>query len=247
MDSLYDDADLYDLVAPPDVAMERFYVETAGGPGQRVLELACGSGRFTAPLAASGALVIGGDLSETMLARARITAAERGVSAEFVQLDMRDFVLGRHFDAIVIAANSLMHLHTRDDFARAFSTIRQHLAPNGRLLFDVFVPSARLLSLPAGQRELLGVFRHPRLGEVTIEETIAYNPVTQVMQADWYWSTADHKDFLHTPLELRQIFPQELPLLVQTGGLRLIDRYGDFDRSPLTAGSRRQVCVCGVA
>lgn len=245
MDSLYDDADLYDLVAPPDVAMERFYVETAGGPGQRVLELACGSGRFTAPLAASGALVIGGDLSETMLARARVAAAERGVSAEFVQLDMRDFVLGRHFDAIVIAANSLMHLHTRDDFARAFSTIRQHLAPGGRLLFDVFVPSARLLSLPAGQRELLGVFPHPRLGEVTIEEAISYDPVTQVMQADWYWSTADHKDFRHTPLELRQIFPQELPLLVETSGLQLIDRFGDFDRSPLTAGSRRQVCVCG--
>lgn len=245
MDSLYDDADLYDLVAPPDAAMERFYVETAGGPGRRVLELACGSGRFTVPLAASGALVTGGDLSEAMLERARTAVVEAGVSAEFVQLDMCDFVLGRLFDAIVITANSLMHLHTNADFARAFSAIRQHLAPGGRLVFDVFVPSARLLSLPARQRELLGTFAHPRLGDVTIEETIAYNPITQVSRADWYWSTATRKDFRHTPLELRQIFPQELPLLVQTGGLRLIDRYGDFDRSPLTAGSRRQVCVCG--
>jgi SAM-dependent methyltransferase len=245
MDSLYDDADLYDLVAPADAAMERFYVEAAGGPGRRVLDLACGSGRFTAPLAASGAVVTGGDLSETMLAQARVAVAERGASAEFVQLDMRDFVLGRQFDAIVIAANSLMHLHTRADFTRAFSSIRQHLAPGGRLLFDVFVPSMHLLSLPAGQRELLGVFPHPRLGEVTIEETIGYDPITQVMRTDWYWSTADHKDFRHTPLELRQIFPQELPLLVETSGLQLIDRFGDFDRSPLTAGSRRQVCVCG--
>ncbi len=224
--------------------MERFYVEAAGGPGQRVLELACGSGRFTAPLAASGALVIGGDLSETMLARARAVVAERGVSAEFVQLDMRDFVLGRQFDAIVVTANSLMHLHTRADFTRAFSTIRQHLTPGGRLLFDVFVPSARLLSLPAGQRELLGVLPHPRLGEVTIEETISYDPITQVMRTDWYWSTADGKDFRHTPLELRQIFPQELPLLVELGGLRLIERFGDFEHGPLTAASHRQVCIC---
>ena len=183
MDSLYDDADLYDLVAPPDDAMERFYVEAAGGPGRRVLELACGSGRFTVPLAASGALVIGGDLSETMLSRARAAVAERGVSADFVQLDMRDFVLGRHFDAIIIAANSLMHLHTNADFARAFSAIRQHLAPGGRLLFDVFVPSTRLLSLPADQRQLLGTFAHPELGDVTIEETIAYDPITQVSRA----------------------------------------------------------------
>lgn len=247
MHSLYDDADLYDLVAPPDAAMERFYVEAAGGPGRRVLDLACGSGRFTAPLAASGALVTGGDVSETMLARARATVAERGVSAEFVQLDMRDFVLGRQFDAIVIAANSLMHLHTRADFTRALSAIRRHLAPGGRLLFDVFVPSLRLLSLPAGQRELLGLFPHPRLGEVTIEETIGYDTITQVMRTDWYWSTAERADFRHTPLELRQIFPQELPLLVELGGLKLIERFGDFDRSPLTAGSRRQVCICVIA
>lgn len=247
MDSLYDDADLYDLVAPPDAAMQRFYVGAAGGAGRHVLELACGSGRFTAPLAASGALVTGGDLSEAMLSRARAAVAERGLSAEFVQFDMRDFELRRQFDTIVITANSLMHLHTRDDFTRAFSTIRQHLAPGGRLMFDVFVPSMRLLSLPAGQRERLGTFPHPQLGDVTIEETIAYDPVTQVMQADWYWSTADRKDFRHTPLELRQIFPQELPLLLELGGLRLIERFGDFDRGPLTASSHRQVCVCAAA
>lgn len=243
MDSLYDDADLYDLVSPPDATMERFYIEAAGGPGQRVLDLACGSGRFTVPLAASGALVVGGDISETMLSRARAATAERGVSAEFLQLDMRDFVLGRRFDAIVIAANSLMHLHTRDDFTRTFSAIRQHLAPGGRLLFDVFVPSARLFSLPAGQRELLGVFRHPKLGEVNIEETISYDPVTQVMRTDWYWSTADRRDFRHTPLELRQIYPQELPLLLEAGGFRLLERFGNFERTPLTAASHRQVCV----
>lgn len=247
MESLYDDADLYDLVAPPDAAMERFYVEEAGGPGRRVLELACGSGRFAVPLAASAALVTGGDLSETMLVRARAAAAERGVSADFVQLDMRDFGLGRQFDAIVIAANSLMHLHTRDDFGRAFSAIRQHLAPGGRVLFDVFVPSARLLSLPAGQRQLLGVFQHARLGAITIEETISYDPISQVSRADWYWSTAGHRDFRHTPLELRQIFPQELPLLLEASGLRLIERFRDFERGPLTAASHRQVCVCAAA
>lgn len=247
MDGLYDDADLYDLVSPRDRMMERFYVEAAGGPGQRVLELACGSGRFTVPLAASGALVVGGDLSETMLARARSAAADRGVSADFLQLDMRDFVLGRHFDAIVIAANSLLHLHSRADFARAFSTIRQHLAPGGRLAFDIFVPSARLLSLPAGQREVLGVFVHPRLGEVTVEETISYDPISQVMRTGWYWSTAECQDFRHTPLELRQIFPQELPLLLEASGLRLIERFGDFARSALTAESHRQVCVCVAA
>lgn len=160
---------------------------------------------------------------------------------------MRDFVLGRHFDAIVIAANSLMHLHTSADFARAFSAIRQHLAPGGKLMFDVFVPSLRLLTLPTGQHEGVGTFAHPDLGNVTIEETIAHDPITQVSRADWYWSTPTRKDFRHTPLELRQIFPQELPLLLASGWLRLVERFGDFDRSPLTAQSWLQVCICEVA
>lgn len=55
MPGLYDDAELYDLVSPRDEAMERFYVDTVGGHGWKVLELACGSGRLTIPLAKSGA------------------------------------------------------------------------------------------------------------------------------------------------------------------------------------------------
>jgi len=45
---------------------------------------------------------------------------------------------------------------------------------------------------------------------------------------------------------MRAIFPQEMPLLIASGGLRQIERFGDFDRSPLQAGSPRQVCVCGL-
>lgn len=247
MDDLYADAELYDLVAPRSLEMERFYVEAAGGPGRTVLELACGSGRLTLPLAASGAGVTGGDLSETMLDRGRLASAESGLNANFVRLDMRDFSLGRRFDSVVITANSLMHLHTLDDFARTFTTIRRHLAENGRLVFDIFVPSARLLSLAPEERQLMGTFHHPHMGDVKVEETIAYDPISQISRADWYWSTSAQRDFRHTPLELRQIYPQELPLLLQLGGLKLTERFGDFERSPITTQSWRQVCVATAA
>lgn len=243
MDDLYADAELYDLVAPSSAEMERFYVGMAGGAGRSVLELACGSGRFAIPLAASGAHVTGGDLSEAMLERARLVAAERGVAVDLVRLDMRGFALGRRFETVVITANSLMHLHSRDDFARAFSAMRAHLEPGGRLVFDIFVPNAALLSQPAGHRQVLTSVHHDTLGEVTVEETIAYDPVSQISHVDWYWSTSTHKDFRHTPLKLRQIYPQELPLLLNMGGFRLLERFGDFNRGPMTAKSWRQVCV----
>jgi len=246
-DDLYDWPALYDLVLPDDPDMEQFYVTAAGGAGRHVLDLACGTGRFTLPLARSGADVTGGDMSEAMLETARRRAGAEGFAIDFVALDMRDFDLGRRFDAVTIAANSLLHLTETADILRFLAAVKRHLAPNGRLIFDIFVPSARMLSLPSNVRETLGEFDHPELGLITVEETIAYDPIRQVSRADWYWSRPGHMDFRHTPLSMRQIYPQELPLLLERGGFRLVERFGDFGRSALAAGSMRQVVICAVA
>ena len=45
------------------------------------------------------------------------------------------------------------------------------------------------------------------------------------------------------PIILRQIFPQELLLLLEAAGLELAARYGDFDRNALTGDSLNQVCI----
>ncbi|UJW84371.1 class I SAM-dependent methyltransferase [Devosia sp. SL43] len=245
-DDLYDQPELYDLVLPDDPDMEQFYVAAAGGAGRQVLDLACGTGRFTLPLARSGAVVTGGDLSETMLASARQRANAAGLTITFAALDMRDFDLGRRFDAVTIAANSLLHLTETSDILRFLAAVKRHLKPDGQLIFDIFVPSAWLLSRPHGERQHMGEFSHPELGVITIEETIAYDPVRQVSRADWYWSRPGHPDFRHTPLTMRQIYPQELPLLLERGGFRLVERFGGFDRSAFDATSMRQVCVCAL-
>lgn len=247
MSSLYDNTDLYDLIAPPGAAMEAFYVGAARANGPRVLELGCGSGRLTVPMAATGLEVVGGDLSDPMLARARELARERGVNIETRHLDMRDFDLGgRQFDTVFIAANSIMHLLTAEDFAGFFRAVARHLAPGGRLLFDCFVPSAALLSRP-GQRQPMTIVRHPELGEVSVEEIIDYDAVSQVVHTKWFWSTATRTDFEIMDLRLRQIFPQEVPLLLEANGFRLVERFGDFGRTRFGPGSWRQVCVCEAA
>lgn len=243
-DSPYDRPDLYDLIAPPDPAMERFYIEEALQGERRVLELACGSGRFTVPMALAGATVLGADLSWAMLYLARALATERGAAIEFAELDMRKFDLGgRKFDTVVIAANSILHLHTADDFTTFFRSVRRHLVPDGRLVFDAFVPSVAMLARNPAERHPVQRVTHRSHGSVTLEETTRYDPITQVSHIDWYWSKAGERDFWHSSLEMRQIFPEEMPVLLAAGGFRLAERYGDFDRSPLVAGRFRQVCI----
>ena len=242
--SLYDRPDLYDLMSPADPEMEGFYVSEALQRGGRVLELACGTGRFTIPLARAGLEVVAGDLSEQMLASARVAAAEAGVAIDFRQLDMRDFDLGTRFDTVIVAVNSVLHLHQIDEFRSFFGCVERHLAPEGRLVFDAFVPSLALLTRAAGERHPVGSFGTGP-DAPSVEETIAYDPIRQISHVEWIWSRPGAPDFWRHPLEMRQIFPQEMPVLIAHGGLRLLERFGGFDRSPLGPDSHRQVCICG--
>jgi SAM-dependent methyltransferase len=244
--SPYDRPDLYDAIAPADAAMESFYSDEARRRGGRVLELACGSGRLTIPLARACSQVVGGDASPAMLARARRHAAEAGLdNVDFVPLDMRDFSIeGDRFSAIVLAANSILHLHTNEDLVGLFSSVARHLEPHGTFLFDAFVPSVPILGRDPWARFAVAEGLHETLGRIWVEETTRYDPIAQVSHIDWYWSHDGAMDFWHTPLRLRQIFPQELPLLIAASGLRMVERFGDFDRTPLTGTSRRQVCLC---
>jgi SAM-dependent methyltransferase len=244
---LYDVPELYDLVMLPNAAAEAFYAEEAGKRGGVVLDLACGSGRFTIPLAQLGIKVVGGDISEAMLHRARAKAAKVGVDIDFRQMDMRDVVLPDHSVGLVlIAANSLLHLHDIKDLRRCLQAARRQLAPGGALVFDVFVPSVQILARKPDERHLIGRFANDGYGEIRLEETTDYHPTTQVNRGTWFWSTTDREDFLITPLHLRQLFPQEVPLLIQAAGLRLVARYGGFDRDRFDRHSQRQLCVCEV-
>jgi SAM-dependent methyltransferase len=245
--SLYDVPELYDLMFPPGPA-EAFYRGVAGEVavpvGGAVLELACGSGRLTLPLARDGHAVVGLDQSEAMLTAARDKARAAGVGVELIAGDMRDFALGRAFSLVMVAQNSLLHLLTTDDLVRCLRRVREHLAPGGRFAFDVFVPSPRLLAREAGKRYEIGRYLHPTRGELLLEETVEWNMAAQVNRATWYVSTAAARDVFVVPLHLRAIFPQELPLLLAAAGLTLESRFGDFAGGPFIADSRHQVCIC---
>lgn len=241
---LYSDARLYDLLFPVDEAGVDFYCAEADGKGGRVLELGCGTGHKLIPIAVDGHPSVGLDLSPDMLTEARRKADERGVSVEWRQGDMRDFDLGGEFDLIFIAANALLHLHEADDIVQCFRAVKRHLAPGGRFAFDVFNPNVRLLAGADGTRRPRTSFTDPDRGDVRVDVDDAYDAAAQVTRGTWYFSTDFERDFQKVSLEVRSIFPQELPVLLERGGLRLVKRFGGWDGSPFTADSSIQLCVC---
>lgn len=242
----YSDARLYDRLFPGGGRAVDFYRVEADRQGGCVLELGCGTGHKLIPVASDGHPCTGLDLSPDMLAEAQRKADEHGVEAEWVQGDMRELDLGRTFDLVLIAANSLLHLHEAEELVDCFRSVRRHLAPGGRLIFDVFNPSVRMLAQADGvrrRRDALS-FVDPVRGAVHVDVAETYDGVAQVTRGRWYFSTDSEADFVVAPLEMRSIFPQELPLLLALGGLRVVERFGDWSRAPLTAQAALQLYVC---
>jgi SAM-dependent methyltransferase len=225
MGGLYDDPALYDRLYASD--RSRAFYAAIAARGASVLELACGTGRLALPLAEGGVDVTGLDRSPAMLAAARGKPGAERVT--WIEADMTRFATGRTYDAIVLAHNSLLHLHDSAAIVACFERVRDHLAADGRFAFDVFNPSLRLLAQPAGTRTAL---------DGTDGVAVHYDAATQVNRATIFVGERA------LPLHLRCIFPQELSLLLERGGLALESRAGDFDGGAFASASRHQVCVC---
>jgi 2-polyprenyl-3-methyl-5-hydroxy-6-metoxy-1,4-benzoquinol methylase len=113
---LYTEPELYDLLFPNAggalsvgderarrlAASERFYLEAAREAQGRVLELGCGSGRLTIPMALQGSEIVGVDLSRAMLEAARAKASAAGVEVQWVAGDIRRLQAGLRHPLITI-------------------------------------------------------------------------------------------------------------------------------------------------
>ena len=245
-DQFYSDARLYDRLFPGGEQAADFYRTEADRQGGCVLELGSGTGHKLIPIASDGHPCTGLELSSAMLAEDQRKAEERGVQVDWVQGDMRKFDLDRTFDLVFIAANSFLHLHEAEDLVGCFRSVRRHLAPGARLAFDVYNPSVRMLAQADGvrrRRDSLS-FVDPDRGLVHVDVAETYDADAQMTRGTWYFSTDIKADFAVAPLEIRSIFPQELPLLLSLGGLRVVERFGDWSRAPFTAEAALQLYVC---
>ena len=98
-------------------------------PGERVLDLGCGSGELTQEIARRGAAVVGLDASPEMLARAR----EQFPELDFRLGDAATFELPERFDAVF--SNATLHWVTAAE--AALGQLYRHLKPGGRLVAEL--------------------------------------------------------------------------------------------------------------
>jgi trans-aconitate methyltransferase len=140
----YADPELYDLENERIQPAEPFYLALAQAAGGAVLELGCGTGRYTIPLAEQGVDITGLDIVPGMLARAKAKAGNLPIT--WVQADARAFQLGQQFHLIFESGAMFQHLLERADQEQMLRCVCTHLTDDGRFVLMIRVPTAALLT-----------------------------------------------------------------------------------------------------
>jgi len=242
---IYEDGRHYDLMFPGTEAGVRFWLEDMVTAGDKILELACGTGRACIPLARAGYDVTGIDLSPAMLKEARHKTQSEGLTARWIEGDISRFQLDTKYDLIILTGNTLCHLLDLESVEACLSCVRDHLASEGRFILTVFVPDPKLLQRRCDEQLPFAEYEDPDgRGAVTVTHTYIYEPDTQIKRITTYHRFEDNAEEITGELNMRMFFPQEIDALLKYNEFRIVHKWGDIDRRPFNADSTQQLIVC---
>lgn len=105
---------------------------------ERILDLACGSGRHALELRKRGFAVVGADISPELIEIARGEAAAADLDIEFVLADIRELGFEEEFDLVLnLNDGAIGYLESDEENRRAFAVIAGALRPGGRNLVQL--------------------------------------------------------------------------------------------------------------
>jgi len=239
---LYDSVPLY--AARQDIG---FYVDEAKATRGNVLEVGCGTGRILLPIARGGSTITGIDGSKQMLERCRANLSAQPAAVQrrvnLVLNEMRTFDLGATYSLIIAPFRVVQHLTTIDDQLRFLAIVARHLAPQGRLVFDVFNPRFdKLVGADGVERE--------DTPEQRLADGRTFRRTYRIVRVRWLDQVSDAelvyyvdgKRFVQA-FEMRWYLAAELRHLLARAGFRVREMYGDFARGPLVDGCPELIVV----
>lgn len=106
--------------------------------GERILDLACGSGRHSLELVRRGFSVVGSDISPELIEIARRDAEQEGLEATFLEGDLRELDFEDEFDFVLnLNDGAVGYFETDEENHRTFEVISRALRCGGRNLVQL--------------------------------------------------------------------------------------------------------------
>ncbi len=241
-DLIYD-ANIYDGLntSLSDLQFYRKWMPTE--KNAQILELCCGSGRLTIPLAKEGLNICGVDNSISMLEQAKIKAKNALLEIEFIEADVRTLDLPRKYDLIFIPFNSIHHLYKNQDLFDTLKVVNKQLTDDGFFIFDCYNPNMHYIIEAEKGKNKIAEYKTTDDRKVIIEQTMKYENKSQINRIEWHYFI---NDVFHSVqnLDMRMFFPQELDTYLKWSGFTIIDKFGNFDEEKFEDHSQKQIFVC---
>ncbi|WP_165945575.1 methyltransferase domain-containing protein [Micromonospora sp. KC606] len=222
-------AELFDTVYgafAPDSTVTTLAELAGDGP---VLELGVGTGRAAIPLAARGLKVTGIDSSADMLSA--LAAKPGGDAVQTTVSDLPKIAVDGQYKLVACVDNTFLLLTTQDEQAQCMLNAGQLLADDGVLVLETSVGAPGDFGvMPAHFGEnatVLWAYQvDPLSQQFHIREIIFGENLVRVI-----------------PFDGRGVTAAELDLMARLAGLRLRERWCDWERTPAEPDSRLVISV----
>ncbi len=234
--ALYGDriADIYDDLHRhmADVgAMVSVLAELA--QGGRALELGVGTGRVALPLAGRGIEVHSIDVSEAMVAKFK--AKPNADSVPVTVGNFREVAVEGRFSLIFVIFNTFFALLTQEDQVQCFRNVAEHLTDDGVFVIKAFVPDLSRfvrnqnadVTLIEADKLMISATNHDPVNQRVISQHVAITEETVKIY----------------PVRLRYAWPSELDLMAQLAGMKLRERWSDWEGKPFAAASTAHISM----
>ena len=216
-------------------------------PGERVIEIGCGTGRATVELAEAGREVVGLDIDPTLLAIAK----GKGGTATYVEADAADESWpqrsGGGFDVACCFFNTFLALAEAEEQEACLRACHASLKPGGKLWLDLFNPNLDLIVQSVGGADELepDLFVLPDGRSVLRTTSLYADLVRQVSSVtfSYVWYSDGDRQERHRTFDMAWIMPRELDRLLRMTGFEIDRVWGDHDGSDFDEDSERQIVL----
>jgi SAM-dependent methyltransferase len=242
----YGSALLYDLEYA-DMDEDLSYYVMLAQRSRRVLELGCGTGRLTLPMARAGATVHGIDHSPEMLGglelRLRAERPQVRYRVKYQQADFRTYVPQHRYPLVIWPFNALHHCDGPENVTQVLHVASQAVAPGGYLAVDCYLPDRKLYDRDPERRYEYRAFKHPVTGQrIESWEQGWWDEAGRIHHVIYVYRHPDgHEDRAH--LKLRMFELPELHALIHDAGWAIVTEAGDFEGAPVGRNALKWVAL----
>ena len=226
-----------------------FYIDYAKKQGGEVLELACGTGRVSIPIAEAGINVTGIDLSPEMLNVFQNKLNDKPELSGKVNLihgNIAHFELKRKFPLIIIPFRAFLCLTDEQDIANSLACIYKHLTDDGLFIIDVFNTHKNLDNWCGEEKiqwENLDESSGNRIVKKAGQDKIDLVNRIMYCHSTYEVTTPDGKtEFFTEELKIKYYYNEQLRAVIEKAGMEIVEEYSWYDKSP--PGGREIIFVC---